>query len=221
MFLPHPHRSRRITDSAGFTLVELLVVIGVLAIIASIAFPIVTRATASARDSKCISNLRQLAISINLYRADHKGLPPHPLDTVKNSYENRSAWEYGNLKAVGLGCLQYEGYLDSNRAGISVTGDNRSPVFHCPERDSGNGWAYTSTNWIDYSYLVTGIRYQPVLDPGLAVATDVTGGQYQKAGDPVHGVNANVAYADGSVSKLPYATYSSPDRSAESFDRRR
>lgn len=212
----HPFESAR-----GFTLIELLTVIAIIVVLAAISIPIVSRVRASAHDTRCISNLRQIAIAFNLYRADHKGLPPPPIDAVKNSFENRSVWEYGNIKAVGFGYLQYEGFLDASRAGISVTGDNRTPLFHCPERDSGNGWAYSSTNWIDYSYLVSGTRYHPVPDPGMAIATDVAGGQNQLAGDPIHGLNANVAYADGAVSKVSYSQYSNPSRVAESFDRSR
>lgn len=215
--MPQPHRFR--PDSSGFTLVELLAVIAIIAVLAAISIPVVSSVRASARDTQCLSNLRQIATAFNLYRGDHKGMPPLPIDAVKSSYESRSVWEYGSIKAVGLGRLQYEGFIDSSRAQLAVTGENRSQIFNCPERDSGNGWAYAYTNWIDYSYLVAGTRCQPVLEPGLAIAADVAGGLGMTAGEPTHGANANVAYADGSVSKVPYARYSSPNRSAESFDR--
>jgi len=208
---------------AGFTLVEMLVTIAVLGVLVAITIPVVSSVRQSAKDTQCLSNLRQIATAINLYRADHKGYPPTPIDLVKATYENRSVWEYGSIKAVGLGLLQYNGYLQSPiGASLAVTGDNRSPIFHDPSRD---GWAYANVNWIDYSYLISGpfstapTRYTPTIDPAMAVATDVQGGNSMTDGLPVHGNSANVAYADGSVAKVPYATYSSPNHLSSTFDR--
>lgn len=215
----HSSRNARHALTKGFTLVELIVCIAIIVLIAAIAIPVVSQVLASSRDTQCLSNLRQMATAVNLYRNEHVGLPPLPLNVVKASYENRSVWEYGDIKAVGLGCLQYEGYLDTPHDGIAVLGDNRSLVFNCPARDSGNGWAYSNANWIDYSYLLTGDRYRAAPGPELAVATDVSGGIAQKVGVPSHGDDANVAYADGSVDKIPYSVYSEYDRSAAGFDR--
>lgn len=203
----------------GFTLVELLVCVAIMVLITAIAIPVISQVVASSRATRCLSNLRQMAAAVNLYRNEHAGFPPPPLNLVKGSYENRSVWEYGDIKAVGLGCLQYEGYLDTPYAGMPVLGDNRSSIYNCPTRDSGNGWAYSSPNWIDYSYLLTGDRYRAIPGPELAVATDVSGGIAQKVGVPSHGDSANVAYADGSVDKIPYSVYSEYDRSAVGFDR--
>lgn len=207
----------------GFTLVEMLATIAVLGILVAITIPAVSSVRRSAKDAACMSNLRQIATAINLYRADHKGLPPTPIDLIENTFENRSVWEYGTIKAVGLGLLQYNGYLQSPiSATLTITGDNRSPIFHDPKR---NSWAYSNVNWIDYSYLISGpfstypSRYTPVINPSMAVATDVQGGNSMTDGLPFYGNSANVAYADGSVAKVPYATYSSPQHLSSTFDR--
>lgn len=55
----------------GFTLVEILVAIGIIAILAAILFPVIGSATRSARTAKCTSNLRQLFIAHKLYSEDH------------------------------------------------------------------------------------------------------------------------------------------------------
>jgi prepilin-type N-terminal cleavage/methylation domain-containing protein/prepilin-type processing-associated H-X9-DG protein len=54
----------------GFTLIELLVVIAIIAILASILFPVFSRARAKARQTACLSNIKQLDMSIHMYTQD-------------------------------------------------------------------------------------------------------------------------------------------------------
>ncbi len=56
---------------AGFTLVEIIVVITVVAILAAIAFPIISSARANARESSCQSNLKQIYAGYRLYAQDY------------------------------------------------------------------------------------------------------------------------------------------------------
>jgi prepilin-type N-terminal cleavage/methylation domain-containing protein len=55
---------------AGFTLIELLVVIAVIAIVAAILFPVFAQARESARQTTCVSNLKQLGTSVLMYLQD-------------------------------------------------------------------------------------------------------------------------------------------------------
>ena len=55
----------------GFTLIELLVVIAIIAILAAILFPVFARAREKARQTTCISNLKQLGLSFHMYGSDY------------------------------------------------------------------------------------------------------------------------------------------------------
>jgi len=55
----------------GFTLIELLVVIAIIAILASILFPVFSKAREKARQTQCQNNLRQIAIAISMYAQEH------------------------------------------------------------------------------------------------------------------------------------------------------
>jgi prepilin-type N-terminal cleavage/methylation domain-containing protein/prepilin-type processing-associated H-X9-DG protein len=62
-----------IRRAGGFTLVELLVVIGIIALLVSILLPTLSKAREAANKAKCLSNLRQLGQSNSLYIAQWKG----------------------------------------------------------------------------------------------------------------------------------------------------
>jgi prepilin-type N-terminal cleavage/methylation domain-containing protein len=61
---------------SGFTLIELLVVIAIIAILAAILFPVFAQAREKARQTSCLSNLKQLGTSMMMYASDHDGLFP-------------------------------------------------------------------------------------------------------------------------------------------------
>ena len=67
----HAHRQFTETQSCGFTLAELLVVIAVLVILAVLLLPALGHARERARMSKCLSNLRQIGIAVQLYMKDN------------------------------------------------------------------------------------------------------------------------------------------------------
>jgi prepilin-type N-terminal cleavage/methylation domain-containing protein/prepilin-type processing-associated H-X9-DG protein len=121
------------TGKRGFTLIELLVVIAVIAVLASILFPVFAKAQAKARQTTCTSNLRQLAVAATMFAQDNK------------SYPDAGTWvgdllDYCNNNPKMVNCPMDEngeGYVSYNYNGDLVSADGRGvpsgSVFNATE----------------------------------------------------------------------------------------
>ncbi len=90
----------------GFTLVEVLVVIGIVALLAALLFPVFSQGRRSAKQNTCASNLRQLGLAVALYMQESDGLYPLALDAVdKADLASWSAWPEWQEEIVGLPLL--------------------------------------------------------------------------------------------------------------------
>ena len=64
------------TKKKGFTLIELLVVIAIIAILAAILFPVFARAREKARQTSCLSNMKQIGLAAEMYVQDYDACYP-------------------------------------------------------------------------------------------------------------------------------------------------
>ena len=113
----------------GFTLIELLVVIAIIAILAAILTPAVSGALLKAKESKKMSNYRQLGVANNLYAADNDGNTCPAYDQNKTSTGGSSP----SFKAL------LSPYLGSTNSSVTL------PVFYDPLVNPKN--LNSSTPW--------------------------------------------------------------------------
>lgn len=67
----------KIGKSFGFTLIELLVVIAIIAILAAILFPVFAKVREKARQTSCVSNLKQIGLALAQYTQDNEETLPY------------------------------------------------------------------------------------------------------------------------------------------------
>src|SRR4051812_19295958 len=115
------NRERRFS-SAGFTLVELLVVIGIIALLISILLPSLARARAEGLRTKCLANLKSMGDALVMYSTQSKGYAP---DQINSGVPD---------------CLNPAVYDSTNRSQRNVFGSllpqiggrNNAVIYKCP-----------------------------------------------------------------------------------------
>lgn len=134
----------------AFSLIELLVVIGIIGILASLLMPAFSRAKGKAYDVKCISNLRQIGIALSIYADENQGKLP---------YAEREPTKPIDPTHV---LPRIVDVLSNNVAGTKV-------IFQCP-RDRF-GWFQKEGSSYEWNYQANG---QPIVLPGVISGIQMT-----------------------------------------------
>ncbi len=121
----------------GFTLIELLVVIAIIAILAAILFPVFARAREKARQTSCLSNIKEIALGARMYCADYDDMM---FGHIQGTRTPRETGPY-------LWPQQMEPYVKNTQ------------IFTCPS-NPGNYWnggydsslGYGMNYWVTYYY---------------------------------------------------------------------
>ncbi len=112
----------------GFTLIELLVVIAIIAILAAILFPVFARAREKARQTSCLSNVKQMALAVQMYSQDYD--EKMPFAQMIYDVAVYQPWQDKTVSSGYYADLLYP-YIKNKQ------------VFVCPSRDG---------DWIGYGY---------------------------------------------------------------------
>ena len=176
----------------GFTLIELLVVIAIIAILAAILFPVFARARERARQTSCLSNVKQIALAGLMYAQDwNETLPPF----AYHSEQPRTAFPWIMHPYV----MNWEVW-NCPSADSTINPDHENMYDH-----GGIGIAYP--NIAHYLTSGGGMRLAQVIEPSKAIwfadnrdlwlDGSLQDGIYGRRMEARHNENANIAFVDG------------------------
>lgn len=153
-----------IRNGAAFTLIELLVVISIIAILASLLLPALSNAKRKAQGTRCVSNLHQVQIAMQLY-----------LDEFESRYFWGSTNDLAQINLDGMDWFVWGGRTNGNLCTVQQNLFNRidRPLNHyglnletatCPlDQGREDSLPHKLWEWVGNSYLFNAIGYPPTM----------------------------------------------------------
>ena len=145
-FAAGPTPCRRKAGGSSFTLIELLVVIAIIAILAAILLPALSASRERARQTACLSNLKNLGTTFQLYLDGNAGyLPYSSWDWNTYNKAGREIW----FRAIG----PYTGATETGTDWWSASGDGYANKMLCCPSSENSGESYlTASITVGMSY---------------------------------------------------------------------
>ena len=159
--------------AAAFTLDELLVVIGIIAVLLALLLPAMNKARESARGVACGSNLRQIGIGLLMYANENRQRLPFHADWGPPNVEDWIHWQPGPGRDPNN--------LTRTSAIAQYMGNFKVDVFRCPSDDTGHHTRFDTMGAgplrYEFSYSMNG-RFAsnwPTPPPPLSAIPDASG----------------------------------------------
>lgn len=157
----------------GFTLVELLVVLGVIAVLLAVLLPALQAARQQADRLKCTSNLRQHGASVALYASDNRGFwPPqnHAWTAAGGGGARSRRWhDYLGRYLVGGVGVRVGGVTRTGEVNAEGTGNpSREPQIWSDEIRRGNNALWGCPSWRRSTFFGPFLMLDGALNPGYA-----------------------------------------------------
>jgi type IV pilus assembly protein PilA len=122
------NRPKQAVNAKGFTLIELMIVVAIIGILATVAFPLYTSVQARPRMAKAQADMRAIASAVSIYSA-HMGVNPGSLANLTSAVTNAQGQSAGPFLAAvpaapsGWTAYAYTTNIDSTFS-VTATGDN-------------------------------------------------------------------------------------------------
>jgi prepilin-type N-terminal cleavage/methylation domain-containing protein/prepilin-type processing-associated H-X9-DG protein len=148
---PVPYKFAVIFRRCGFTLIEMLVVIAIIAILAALFFPAIRGMSAKSNQTKCANNLRQIGVGLLAYAGENAGCLPPVRATNPNVVWFEAIAPY--IKGTDIPAGTYPDFFNPNKSGSIIC-----PVWKAHVLKQKPAWAPSDWNRLGYgmSYVMSG-----------------------------------------------------------------